>query len=307
MKSCNVCSHTAQHIAELAVVALISLSCGCCPGQHNHGPISSKQHLAGSDEDLWAYENGYLCLRSRVAWPSEDDVKCTVFVFDLNVLEQAHRMWASARDAKATSGFGIRTHDTAGHEATRFGVEFAEASRFMVRAAKEHPEKAPRLVAAVRLSGTWCFCELSVDDGCLVRELIPREDRDMIMRWFWPVFENGRLRDDREFVSWDDLHPLYRKKTITRIGEASVRFLIRWNGREYVGAGIKDYCGDERILAIPGLGAIGTGDCRPATPIAERKMGSCAVHVIVPSRGVEIYNPMRKIDILKMMLGEKGE
>lgn len=300
MKMQNGQCDTTPRVTVLALLVLIAIGCGACGVEQPHF-VPSSQYLAGSNEDLWPYENGYLAVRSRVNWPTAEDITSIQFVFDFNALEEAYRTWASVRDAKSTSGMALRTHDTTGHKVTRIGVAYAEASRIFVNAAKKHTRREPRLVEAARQGRFWYFNELKKDKEWLVRKSICKEDRAEIVKWFWPVFENGRFRDRRENVFWDDFGCRYPKRMIRSIGSAPVRVVIEWGNHEHVGAGVDNSLEETAFLAVPGLGIVATGDLRPATPLGDRKISTCAVRIIVPSQCVDIYDPTRKIKILKRL------
>ena len=136
----------------------------------------------------------------------------------------------------------------------------------------------------------------------MVRKPLSVDNQNKIAEWFWPVFENKATRDNRECVLWDRIDGLgYGEKTIRRIKDAPVKFMVKWNGQEYVGFGVKDTFDLTNLLVIPGLGVVASGDLRPATLMAEREIGTCAIRIIVPSRNVDYYNPERVIEVMKKL------
>jgi len=181
---------------------------------------------------------------------------------------------------------------------------FAQASYFFRKAAEKEAQGTPRLIEVNLLRTVWFFFEVEDRGDLLVRKLLKEDDQVRMVKWFWPVFENWELRHEGTDVCWSKVAwensrgvRTYESPAINRIDKAPSRFAVEWNGRKYVGAAIQD----GSLLAVPALGVIAGGNFRCESPESERGAGSCAVDLIVPSKGLDIYDPDRKFKMLEML------
>lgn len=311
--NCSISKKTMKLLMFVsAYVACASFGCNGAGGRLTNG----------DSKELWPMENGFCVLlvvrNKHNKWryiPAFSRM-----VFDINLLQRSHELrkqWLAVEEGEATQDEFIEwdkvSNEKIANDVADWWVSFSKA---LLQAEVESSSAPPELVEVVRSAGTnWSFSKLQKKNGCVVREHLCEADRRIIQNFFFvldrgPHFPVWKIinRDDLDVVigegprfrvlhifDWEFYNSWAYTESCNDYEKADARFIVRWRGHEYKGAGITD----GELLAIPGLGVVATGDFRPGVTLENRYVVAHTIFLSVPSQNIHVLEPKLSFEIIR--------